>query len=206
MRKLRLLVLMLAGIVILAMVSPVMADTQYTVKPDDSLAKIARQFGTTYLALAAANGIEEPYIIQAGQVLIIPGADVAVEGSDPVSPQTAEPAALPSAVISPEATSMVTSNTPGIYRVQSGDSMSKIAKNLEFGVVEIEADAGNPGILAQATQLISSHGISIRQAHAGDPELEEVPKLTVITEKSIPGELFGKFLEVIFNDPQCQFQ
>lgn len=80
--------------------------------------------------------------------------------------------------------------------VPAGALLKKIAKNLEFGVVEIEADAGNPGILAQATQLISSHGISIRQAHAGDPELEEVPKLTVITEKSIPGELFGKFLEI----------
>ncbi len=80
--------------------------------------------------------------------------------------------------------------------VPAGALLKKIAKNLEFGVVEIEADAGNPGILAQATQLISSHGISIRQAHAGDPELEEVPKLTVITEKSIPGELFSKFLEI----------
>lgn len=80
--------------------------------------------------------------------------------------------------------------------VPAGALLKKVAKNLEFGVVEIEADAGNPGILAQATQLISSHGISIRQAHAGDPELEEVPKLTVITEKSIPGVLFSKFLEI----------
>lgn len=78
----------------------------------------------------------------------------------------------------------------------AGALLKKVAKNLEFGVVEIEADASNSGILAQATQLISSYDISIRQAHAGDPELEEIPKLTVITDKSIPGELFSKFLEI----------
>jgi predicted regulator of amino acid metabolism with ACT domain len=63
-------------------------------------------------------------------------------------------------------------------------------------MVEIEAYADNPGILSQAAELISSYNISIRQAHAGDPELEEVPKLTIITEKSIPGELLSKFLEI----------
>lgn len=78
----------------------------------------------------------------------------------------------------------------------AGALLKKVAKNLEFGVVEIEADASNPGILAQATQLISSYDISIRQAHASDPELEEIPKLTVITDRSIPGELFSKFLEI----------
>lgn len=78
----------------------------------------------------------------------------------------------------------------------AGALLKKVAKNLEFGVVEIEAEAGNPGILAQATQLISSNNISIRQAHAGDPELEEIPKLTIITEKSIPGELLSKFLDI----------
>jgi predicted regulator of amino acid metabolism with ACT domain len=78
----------------------------------------------------------------------------------------------------------------------AGALLKKVAKNLEFGVVEIEAEAGNPGILAQSTQLISSNNISIRQAHAGDPELEEIPKLTIITEKSIPGELLSKFLDI----------
>ncbi|MDP1553510.1 MAG: amino acid-binding protein [Methanobacteriaceae archaeon] len=78
----------------------------------------------------------------------------------------------------------------------AGALLKNIAKNLEFGMVEIEAYADNPGILSQAAELISSHNISIRQAHAGDPELEEVPKLTIITEKSIPGELLSKFLEI----------
>lgn len=78
----------------------------------------------------------------------------------------------------------------------AGALLKKVAKDLELGVVEIEADAENPGILSQATQLISSHSISIRQAHASDPELEETPRLTIITEDPIPGALLSKFLEI----------
>ncbi len=63
-------------------------------------------------------------------------------------------------------------------------------------MVEIEAEAGNAGILARSTELISIEGISIRQAHAGDPELEENPKLTLITEKPIKGELINEFLDI----------
>lgn len=78
----------------------------------------------------------------------------------------------------------------------AGTLLKNIAKNLGFGVVEIEADAGNPGILARSTELISMEGISIRQAHASDPELEENPKLTIITEKPVQGELIKEFLNI----------
>ncbi|WP_048190047.1 amino acid-binding protein [Methanobacterium sp. SMA-27] len=78
----------------------------------------------------------------------------------------------------------------------AGTLLKNIAKNLGFGVVEIEAEAGNSGILARSTELISREGISIRQAHAGDPELEENPRLTIITEKPIQGELINEFLNI----------
>jgi len=78
----------------------------------------------------------------------------------------------------------------------AGTLLKNIAKNLGFGVVEIEAEAGNAGILARSTELISIEGLSIRQAHAGDPELEEHPKLTIITEKPIKGELLKEFLNI----------
>jgi len=71
-----------------------------------------------------------------------------------------------------------------------------VASELGFGVVEIEAQAGAPGILATATQLIAQEKISIRQAHAGDPELEENPKLTIITEKPVKGEMIQEFLKI----------
>jgi len=78
----------------------------------------------------------------------------------------------------------------------AGALLKNVAPNLGLGVVEIEAQAGNPGILARATELISEERISIRQAHAGDPELEENPRLTIITEKPVKGELYNKFLKI----------
>ncbi len=78
----------------------------------------------------------------------------------------------------------------------AGAFLKNVASNLGFGVVEIEAKAGNPGILAQATDLISRENVSIRQAHAGDPELEENPRLIIITEKPVKGELYNEFLKI----------
>jgi len=78
----------------------------------------------------------------------------------------------------------------------AGTLLKNVAGNLGFGVVEIEAEAVNAGILARSTELISLEGITIRQAHAGDPELEENPKLTLITGKPIKGELIKKFLNI----------
>lgn len=78
----------------------------------------------------------------------------------------------------------------------AGAFLKNVAGDLGFGVVEIEAEAGSPGIVAQATYLISQEKISIRQAHAGDPELEEHPRLTIITEKPVKGDLINQFLEI----------
>lgn len=78
----------------------------------------------------------------------------------------------------------------------AGPLVKNVAKDLGFGIVEIEADAGNPGIIARATDLIASNDISIRQVHAGDPEFEEHPRLTIITEKPIEGNLINEFLKI----------
>lgn len=78
----------------------------------------------------------------------------------------------------------------------AGALLKNVASTLGFGVVEIEAQAGNQGILATATELIRRENVTIRQAHAGDPELEEIPRLTIITEKPIKGELYNQFLKI----------
>lgn len=79
----------------------------------------------------------------------------------------------------------------------AGPSLKEIAKHLNLGVVEISAyDAKNPGIIAKAASLIAEKNLSIRQAIVGDPELSPEPKLTLITETKIPGELIPKFLEI----------
>jgi len=78
----------------------------------------------------------------------------------------------------------------------AGPLVKDVANDLGFGIVEIEADAQNSGIIAKATELISNKNISIRQVHAGDPELEEHPLLTIITEKPIEGNLIHEFLKI----------
>lgn len=79
----------------------------------------------------------------------------------------------------------------------AGHSLKEIAKHLNFGVLEITpVDARTPGILANTALILAEHGLSIRQAIVDDPELSPEPKLTLIVEKKIPGELIPKFLMV----------
>ncbi|MEM3577224.1 MAG: amino acid-binding protein [Candidatus Bathyarchaeia archaeon] len=79
----------------------------------------------------------------------------------------------------------------------AGHSLQEIAKHLNFGVLEITpVDARIPGILANSALILAEYGLSIRQAIVDDPELSPEPKLTLIVEKKIPGELIPKFLKV----------
>ena len=44
----------------------------YEVRPGDNLAAIASHFGYTFEEIAKLNGIDEPYVIQIGEELLIP--------------------------------------------------------------------------------------------------------------------------------------
>jgi predicted regulator of amino acid metabolism with ACT domain len=79
----------------------------------------------------------------------------------------------------------------------AGHSLKEIAKHLNLGVVEITpVDARIPGILANSALILARNGLSIRQAIVDDPELSPEPKLTLIAEKKIPGELIPELLGV----------
>ena len=79
----------------------------------------------------------------------------------------------------------------------AGLSLKEIAKDLGFGVVEIPPDDPRTvGILAGTFSIIAAAGISIRQALVDDPELNPEPRLTLVTEKKIPGDLIPRILEV----------
>lgn len=78
--------------------APAVYGSTYTVQRGDNLSAIAAKFGTTYQAIAALNGIANPNLIFAGQVLKVPGGS---------------PAPAPAAAQS--------------YTVQSGDTLSGIA-------------------------------------------------------------------------------
>jgi len=79
----------------------------------------------------------------------------------------------------------------------AGHSLKEIARHLNLGVVEITPkNAKTKGILAKSATLLSQRGIGIRQAIVDDPELSPEPKLTLIVEQKIPGELIAEFLKV----------
>lgn len=79
----------------------------------------------------------------------------------------------------------------------AGLSLKELAKHLGFGVVEITPkDPKTVGVLAGAASILAEEGIGVRQALADDPELTPQPKLTLITEKKIPGNLIPKLLNV----------
>jgi predicted regulator of amino acid metabolism with ACT domain len=79
----------------------------------------------------------------------------------------------------------------------AGHSLKEIARHLNLGVVEITPDdARTPGILAGSAMILAKNGLSIRQAIVDDPELSPEPKLTLIAERKIPGELIPELLNV----------
>jgi predicted regulator of amino acid metabolism with ACT domain len=79
----------------------------------------------------------------------------------------------------------------------AGHSLKEIAKHLNLGVLEITSvNARSPGILSNAAMLLNGAGLSIRQAIVDDPELSPEPKLTLIVEKKIPGELISELLKI----------
>jgi len=97
----------------------------YTVKPGDSLGKIAAFYGATLLQVVSANNIENPDLIYSGQVLAIP-----LGAGNP----------LPSTVK---------------YTVKSGDTLSKIAAQygIDFQEIAFVNSINDPGLIYEGQVL-----------------------------------------------------
>jgi predicted regulator of amino acid metabolism with ACT domain len=78
----------------------------------------------------------------------------------------------------------------------AGPFLADIAKFLGYMVIEIYADSSSVGILANASSIIASEGISIRQAVADDPDLVPEPKLTIVADKEVSGAALEKILKI----------
>lgn len=81
-----------------------LAERMVNVQPGDTLSAIARREGVSLDALLAANGLTKSSVIYAGQSLLVPA-----------EPEPSSPVVAPSA------------NRTGLYVVQRGDTLSKIA-------------------------------------------------------------------------------
>jgi uncharacterized protein len=81
--------------------------------------------------------------------------------------------------------------------VRSMTFLGDVAAVLGLGVIEITpVDAAKTGILGNVASAVASHGLSIRQAVSDDPFFVENPKLTIITEGKIPGDLVKTLMEM----------
>ena len=163
--------------------APVFADTVYVVQPGDTLFKISLKFNVSMQAIMAANGITNPNLIFAGQVLTIPGAG---SGSTPA------PATPPPATVTPAPSSGAT------YVVQRGDTLWGIARKFGVSQPAIMAANGitNPNrILAGQTLVIPgvSGGTPVPTATA-TPAPGATATPTVTAPPSTPGswELGGQ--------------
>ncbi|WNY27119.1 amino acid-binding protein [Methanolapillus ohkumae] len=80
--------------------------------------------------------------------------------------------------------------------VKSVPFLADVAPHLNLGVVVITPDDGaDIGIISNVTRIIADAGLSIRQAVSDDPYFTENPKLTIITNEKIPGNLVERILK-----------
>ena len=83
--------------------------------------------------------------------------------------------------------------------ISSIPSLMDLAPVLDLTVLTIEVDdADAPGIVARVTTLIAERDISIRQTISEDPEFTDDPKLYLVTDTEVPGDLLTELSELEF--------
>lgn len=78
-------------------------------------------------------------------------------------------------------------------------SLMDLAPLLDLTVLTVEVtNAEQSGIVAAVSGAISDHDISIRQTISEDPEFTDEPRLYMVTEQQLPGELLNDLTEMEF--------
>jgi len=114
----------LLAIVLLLGLTGSAASTSYTLKRGDSLWNVAKKFKIPLDALTAANSITNPDKVREGQKLTVPDRKAAlVAVAKPISTAVAPPPA----------------DGSKLYEVQSGDTLSGLAKRFNTTVADIVA-------------------------------------------------------------------
>jgi predicted regulator of amino acid metabolism with ACT domain len=81
--------------------------------------------------------------------------------------------------------------------VRSMTFLADVAPVVGLGVIEITpVNAVQTGLLGEVASAVAEYGLSIRQAVSDDPFFVEQPKLTIITEAKIPGELVRLLMDI----------
>jgi len=83
--------------------------------------------------------------------------------------------------------------------ISSIPSLMDLAPVLDLSVLTVEVnDAERPGIVAEITSRLADRDISIRQTISEDPEFTDDPKLYIVTDERLPGDLLNELSELDF--------
>ena len=78
-------------------------------------------------------------------------------------------------------------------------SLMDLAPVLDLTVLTITPDdAEQEGIVAEVTGTLADNGISIRQTISEDPEFTDEPRLYLITDEELPGEVITEIRDLAF--------
>ena len=83
--------------------------------------------------------------------------------------------------------------------ISSVPSLMDLAPVLDLTVLTIEvAAADEAGIVAEVTSILADRGVSIRQVLSEDPEFTDDPKLYVITDADLSGDLLVEIRDLAY--------
>jgi predicted regulator of amino acid metabolism with ACT domain len=83
--------------------------------------------------------------------------------------------------------------------ISSIPSLMDLAPVLDLNVLTVDVtDADEPGIVAEVTTLLAENGISIRQTVSEDPEFTDEPRLYLVTDEDIPGDVLNDITDLDF--------
>ena len=78
-------------------------------------------------------------------------------------------------------------------------SLMDLAPVLDLNVLTIDvSDADQPGIVATVTGLLAENDISIRQTVSEDPEFTDEPRLYLVTDDDVPGDVLNELKNLDF--------
>ncbi|MFC4540722.1 amino acid-binding protein [Halosolutus amylolyticus] len=78
-------------------------------------------------------------------------------------------------------------------------SLMDLAPVLDLTVLSIAVDdAEQEGIVSQVTGTLADNGISIRQTISEDPEFTDEPRLYLVTDEDLPGEVITQLRDLEF--------